>query len=276
MAAGFALAAVGAASAGTAGVSSAGAADIPLATYRAVHDFVLDPDSSEAGVGEMTGRMVTEFKGSSCSAYNTTTRFVTIGTDSNDQPDVIDTRNITVEKADGSFTFDNETYENGKQTEVAKGVAMRATSVVQVRLKAPDRKTFEIPSAVLFPTEQTERALQAARAGQTFLAFDTYDGLDDGTTVSPATLAIGPPSKDPSDVGDESPIADAGFATMTHWPITVSYFDSDAPADQTPDYVMSALMYDNGILRRLKLNYGTFTLTGRMTQLTMLSGPPCP
>jgi len=145
-----------------------------------------------------------------------------------------------------------------------------------VRLKAPDRKTFEIPSAVLFPTEQTVRALAAAHAGQTFVTFDTYDGLDDGETVSPATLAIGPPSNDPSDVGDESPIADAGFATMTHWPITVSYFDSDAPADQTPDYIMSALLYDNGILRRLKLNYGNFTLTGRMVQLTMLNAAPCP
>ncbi len=257
--------------------SSPGAhAAVALATYRAVHDFTLDPKSSDPSAGDMTGRMVTEFKGSDCAGYTTTTRFVTRGTDSDDQDQLIDTRNIAVETTDGSFTFDNETYENGKQTEVVKGTATRSADTIQVHLKEPARKTVSLPAAALFPTEQTTRTIDAALAGDRLINIETYDAIDDGETASPATVVIGPASNDPSDVGDEAPIADAGFATMTHWPITVSYFDSDTGGDQTPDYVMSGLLYENGILRRLRLDYGSFTLIGTLVQLDKLTPAKCP
>ncbi|HVZ14421.1 MAG TPA: cell envelope integrity EipB family protein [Bauldia sp.] len=250
-------------------------AAVPLATYRAVHDFTLDPKSSDPSVGDMTGRMVTEFKGSECAGYTTTTRFVTRGTDDNDQDQLIDTRNVAVENNNGTFTFDNETYENGKQTEVVKGTATRGADGVQVRLKQPDRKTVSLPSGALFPTEQTARVIEAAEAGQRLINIDTYDASDDGDTDSPATVAIGPAINDPSDVGDEAPIADAGFATMTHWPITVSYFDPDNGSDQTPNYAMSALLYENGLMRRLRLDYGNFVLVGTLVQLDMLTAAKC-
>jgi hypothetical protein len=258
-------------------IGAAGAhAAVPLATYRAVHDFILDPKSSDPSAGDMTGRMVTEFKGSECAGYTTTTRFVTRGTDTDDQDQIIDTRNLAIESNTGSFTFDNETYENGKQTEVVKGTATRNGDTTQVRLKQPARKTLTISGAALFPTEQTTHTIDAALAGQRLINIDTYDALDDGETASPATVVIGPPSNDPSDVGDEAPIADAGFATMTHWPITVSYFDADTGQDQTPNYVMSALLYENGILRRLRLDYGNFVLLGTLVQLDKLTAAKCP
>ena len=251
-------------------------AAVPLATYRAVHDFTLDTKSSDPSIGDMTGRMVTEFKGSECAGYTTTTRFVTRGTDSDDQEQLIDTRNIAIENNTGSFTFDNETFENGKQTEVVKGTATRGPDSAQVRLKEPDRKTVSLPAAVLFPTEQTARVIEAAQAGERLINIDTYDASDNGDTDSPATVVIGPASNDPSDVGDEAPIADGGFATMTHWPITVSYFDPDTGSDQTPNYAMSALLYENGILRRLRLDYGNFVLVGTLVQLDALPAAKCP
>jgi hypothetical protein len=262
--------------AAVAGIASVADAAMPLATYRAVHDFTLDPKSADPVAGDMTGRMVTEFKGSECAGYTTTTRFVTRGTDSDDQEQLIDTRNVAIENNVGSYMFDNETYENGKQTEVVKGTALRSGDTTQVRLKQPARKTVGIPGAALFPTEQTTHTIEAALAGERLININTYDALDDGESVSPATIVIGLPSNDPSDVGDEAPIADAGFATMTHWPITVSYFDSDAGQDQTPNYVMSALLYENGILRRLRLDYGTFALLGTLVQLDTLTATKCP
>jgi hypothetical protein len=224
----------------------------------------------------MSGRMVTEFKGSECAGYTTTTRFVTRGSDSDDQDQVIDTRNLAIENNHGSFTFDNETYQNGKQTEIVKGTAMRGSDAVDVHLKQPSRKSVTLPPVVLFPTEQTAKVIDAAEAGQRLIDIDTYDASDNGDSESPATIVIGPPSNDPSDVGDEAPIADAGFATMTHWPITVSYFDADTGGDQTPNYVMSALLYENGIMRRLRLDYGTFVLVGTLVQLDTLTAAKCP
>jgi hypothetical protein len=252
------------------------AAGVPLANYRAVHDLVLDPTVDAPDIGTMTGRVVTEFKGSECLGYTTVTRFVTEATDSDDQRKVIDSRSATVEKPDGSLSFDNQTIEDGSLGDIAVGDALRGSGGVHVKLKKPERKAFDLARDVVFPTEQVTRTLDAARAGERFLSFDTYDGLDGGETTAPATVVIGEGSTDPSDVGDEAPIADAGFATMMHWPVKITYFDESAGVDQAPNYAMSALLYDNGIMRRLRLDYGRFALVGKLTRLDALPTPACP
>lgn len=252
------------------------ATGVPLASYRAVHDLVLDPTVDSPDIGAMTGRVVTEFKGSECTGYTTVTRFVTEATDADDQHKVIDSRSATVEKPNGSLSFDNQTIDNGDATDVAIGDALRGADGVHVKLKKPERKSFDLARDIVFPTEQVTRTLDAARAGERFLAFDTYDGLDGGETIAPATVVIGEGSTDPSDVGDEAPIADAGFATMMHWPVKVTYFDEAAGVDQAPTYAMSALLYDNGIMRRLRLDYGRFALIGKLTRLDTLPTPACP
>jgi hypothetical protein len=257
-------------------VHGALAAPLPLASYRAVHDLVLDPTAESPDVGTMTGRIVTEFKGSDCSGYTTTTRFVTDATDTEDHRQVIDSRSITVEKPDGSLSFDNQTIDNGDAGDVALGDAFRGGGAVHVKLRKPSRKSFNIGADVVFPTEQVTRTIEAALAGQRFLSFITYDGLDGGESTAPATVVIGEGSTDPSDVGDEAPIADAGFATMTHWPVTVTYFDEAAGVDQAPVYSLSAILYENGIMRRLKLDYGRFVLVGKLVRLDTLSAPSCP
>lgn len=252
------------------------AAGVPLVSYRAVHDLVLDPSVDASDIGTMTGRVVTEFKGSECTGYTTVTRFVTEAVDSDDQRQVIDSRSSTVEKPDGSLSFDNQTIDNGTPSDVAVGDALRGTNGVHVKLKKPARKSFDVARDVVFPTEQVTRTLDAARAGERFLAFTTYDGLDGGESTAPATVIIGEGSTDASDVADEAPIADAGFATMMHWPIKVTYFDEAAGVDQAPTYSMSALLYDNGVMRRLRLDYGRFALIGKLTRLDTLPTAPCP
>ncbi|MEJ0013121.1 MAG: DUF1849 family protein [Bauldia sp.] len=256
-----------------AGPASAG---VPLASYRAVHDLVLDPTVDSPDIGTMTGRVVTEFKGSECAGYTTVTRFVTDATDSDDQRKVIDSRSATVEKPDGSLSFDNQTIDDGDPSDISIGDALRGATGVHVKLKKPEKKSFDIARDVVFPTEQVTRTLDAARAGERFLSFTTYDGLDGGETTAPATVVIGEGSTDPSDVGDEAPIADAGFATMMHWPVKITYFDQDATIDQAPTYSMSALLYDNGVMRRLRLDYGRFVLIGKLVRLDTLPNTPCP
>jgi hypothetical protein len=242
-----------------------------------VHDLILDPEGDVPDLATMSGRVVTEFNGSDCAGYTTTTRFVTESVDSDDKRDVIDSRSITIEKADGSsLDFDNQTIDNGIPSDMSKGVALRASDGTHVKLTKPSQKTVDFEPDVIFPTEQVTRTIAAAIAGERFLAFTAYDGLDSGETTTPATVIIGEGSTDPSDVGDEAPIADAGFATMRHWPVRMSYFDADGGDDKPPDYSMSAILYENGIMRRLRLDYGHFTLIGKLVRLDILPAAACP
>jgi hypothetical protein len=63
---------------------------------------------------------------------------------------------------------------------------------------------------------------------------------------------------------------------MMHWPVTVTYFDAAKGVDQAPIYSLSALLYENGIMRRLKLDYGQFVLIGKLVRLDTLPTPACP
>ena len=58
--------------------------------------------------------------------------------------------------------------------------------------------------------------------------------------------------------------------------MTVSYFDQETHGEQTPIYVMSFVLYENGISRHLKIDYGDFAIVGRLTGLEMLPLTPCP
>ncbi len=252
------------------------ASGAPLATYRAVHDLILDPAKDSPDVATVNARLVTEFAGSACAGYTTTTRFVTEAVDGDGNKKINDSRTVTFESSDGRLDFDNQSYDDNKLDEASRGSAQRSASGVSVKLTRPERKTVALAADLVFPTEQVSRVLDAARAGKHFVSFTGYDGLDDGESPSPTTIVIGAVSTDPSDVGDETPIAEAGFAAMEHWPVTISYFDAGSSVDQSPNYTMSAIIYDNGIMRQLRLDYGTFALIGKLTQLDVLPEKPCP
>ena len=251
-------------------------ASAPLATYRAVDDFIVDGSTAGPGVTNLSGRLVTEFTGSACAGYTTISRFVTEGTDSDGNDELNDQRSKTVESIDGRMDFSDQTYAANKLTEQSSGTAVRGPDAITVNLDQPEEKTFSLDRAIAFPTEQLTRVLAAARAGQTFVTFGTFDGSDTGDQALPTSTVIGPPSTATDDLGDETAIAKAGFAGMRHWMIVVSYFDAAASDDdETPAFTMSSILYDNGVQRSVKIDYGTFALVGKLTSLDMLPPTPC-
>jgi hypothetical protein len=63
---------------------------------------------------------------------------------------------------------------------------------------------------------------------------------------------------------------------MRHWPVTISYFDKRGGGEETPFYVLSFVVYENGIGRTMRIDYGAFSLSGKLTGLEMLPPAPCP
>jgi hypothetical protein len=248
---------------------------VPLATYRAIEDLTLDPDRDSPDVASVTGRLVTEFSGSACAGYTTNTRMVVQAVDTDGSRKVNDSRTLTFETPDGRFDFDNQSYTDGKLDEASKGTAQRSGDTIAVTLTKPDKQTATFDASLVFPTEQVARVIAAARAGTRFLSFTVYDGLDDGVSPSETSTIIGPGSTDANDGGDESAIADAGLAGLQHWPVTISYFDKSAPSDQAPDYTMRAVVYENGLMRQLRLDFGNFSLAGKLVELDILPEKPC-
>jgi hypothetical protein len=251
-------------------------AGMPLANYRTVHDLTLAAGAEFSDSGSIKARLVTEFTGSACAGYTTRLRFVTsssIGDGSETRTD--DIRSVMFESADGAYKFTHETYAEDELVEVSTGTAERTGEGVAVVLSEPEEKSFVLDPGTALPTEQVVRVLAAAVAGKRFVSFDVYDGSEGGEKVYGTATVIGRPSTAADDLGVETSIAEAGFADQRHWPVTISYFQQPAGSEMTPDYTMSLVLYENGITRDLKLDYGAFALDGKLTQLELLPPPPC-
>lgn len=257
------------------GAMPAGAA--PLVSHFAIYDLKLDSVGANANIAGFAGRMVFDFQGSRCTGFTTRMRFVTDLGDDDGNSVVTDTRARTFESGDGkSFEFSNETYVDGELSGEAMGVAKLNGASAEVALIKPEQATVPIARPVLFPTGHLDAILEAARAGQSFVAVDMYDGAETGRIVYATSAVIAPvrPGRAGSDAGE---IRAAGFADMKSWRVTVAYFtDEEGEPGTTPDYTLSFTLYDNGIARDLRLDYGEFVAVGHLVKLTVLKGAACP
>jgi hypothetical protein len=218
-----------------------------------------------------------EFTGSDCGGYSVALRFVTEIANPDGDRRITDARTTTYEDGDGTgFKFTNETFVDDALTEESRGIANRTEGGVAVSLTRPGDKKFSLDDSVVFPTEQIERIIAAGKSGENFMQIDVYDGSEDGETVYGTAVVIGEGSNASHDVGDETAAEEAGVAGLQHWPVTVSYFDQETAGEQMPIYVMSFVLYENGISRHLKIDYGDFTIVGRLADLDMLPVAPCP
>jgi EipB-like len=266
--------AVCAAAAGTVPASAGG---IGLAAHRAVYDLMLDRSEQADDLADMSGRIVMEFTGSECGGYSVALRFVTEIADQDGDLRITDARTETFEDRDGGgFKFSNETFIDEALTEESRGRANRTGDGVSVALIKPTKKSFILDKSVVFPTEQIIQIIEAAKRDVNFLQIDVYDGSEDGETVYATTVVVGDGSTNSTDIGDEVATREAGVAGLRHWPVTVSYFEQLGTGEQTPIYVMSFILYENGVSRDLKIDYGDFAIVGRLSGLEMFATERCP
>ena len=119
---------------------------------------------------------------------------------------------------------------------------------------------------MLFPTQHLRRIIAAAEHGDKILSADIFDGSETGKKLFHTLTVIGAPLTDAPD--DPAGRAEA-LKGLRRWPVVISYFEDGK--DQ-PDYVLSSDLYENGVSRALKLDYGDFVLAGALDQITV--APP--
>jgi hypothetical protein len=249
----------------------------PLASHRAAYEISLsDTDSSRPPNGQTpiaaAGLIAYEFRGSPCEGYASNFRQLTELQRNEGNPVSSDIRAISFEDGDGkNLKFQIDSQGSGESPPTIVGSAARGDAGgTVVRLTKPAAERIEIGADVLFPTQHIERIIAKAVEGGGTMEARVYDGSDTGKKVF-ATLTV---------IGKEatSPAADAATAEalgkMRRWPVSVSYFD-EAMKDAPPEYVLSFDLYENGVSGTLKLDYGAFVLTAKLSKLEWLPTPAC-
>lgn len=253
------------------------AGTVGFASHRAVYDLALDHSEQAPNLSDLSGRIVMEFTGSQCDGYSMALRFLTEIYDPDGERRVTDARTVTFEDGDGAgFNFKNEVFVDKTLSEETRGSASRTNSGVSVELTKPGEKNFVLDESVVFPTEQIERIIEAALRHQNFMQIDVYDGAEGGEAVYSTTAVIGPSLNNSDDIGDEIAAMEGGVSGLQHWRVAVSYFNQETAGERTPIYVMSFILYENGVSRQLKIDYGDFAITGRLSGLEMLPADSCP
>ena len=68
----------------------------------------------------------------------------------------------------------------------------------------------------------------------------------------------------------------AGLSADPFWPVDIAYFDlskAGATGEELPEYRISFKLHENGVTRDLVMDYGDFSMTGKLVNLSLFEAP---
>ncbi|QIB32324.1 cell envelope integrity EipB family protein [Ancylobacter pratisalsi] len=249
------------------------AAAVQLAPHRATYALSLDGSKVAKRVNAASGQIVYELRGNQCAGYSVLLRQ---NTDLDTQGGLLSSSISTATWEDGTgkaYRFRVTNKVNGDAPEQADGVAERRDGTLVVKATKPEETTVKISGSVLLPTQHVLRVLAAATSGEPILQAPVYDGSPDARKVYDTLSVIGKGITD--EQGLEQAAKSGELAGRTRYPVTISYYERGGK-DQTPSYVISFDLFDNGVSRALKLDYGDFALRGTLISYEPLPTEACP
>lgn len=249
-------------------------------SHQALYELSLLKSRGSNSISSARGRILYSFTGSACEGYTSEFRQVSEMDSGDDKVTLSDLRSTSWEDAAGkTYRFKIDSRMNNVDAGPVDGIAERVGDHITVKLKQPQVKTFNLDGSTVFPTEQIEHIIAAAKQGKTVLEQTVYDGSDNGEKVFNTLAVIGQPIPGDQTISSPDPSTEADvMKTTTRWPVTVSYFDRDArPEDgeQTPLYAMSFELFENGVSRQLVLDYNDFVISGSLGKFNVKDSKPC-
>jgi EipB-like len=256
------------------------AATTAFVPHQALYDLNLVKSRGSASIDSARGRILYNFSGSPCEGYTSEFRQVSELNSGEGKTTLSDLRSTSWEDAEAkSYRFKIDSRMNDTDSSPVDGIAERSGDHITVKLKQPEAKTFTLDGSTVFPTEQIRRIIAAAREGKSLLELTVYDGSDNGQKVYNTLTVIGQPiAGDRTIASPDASTTNDAMKSLTRWPVTVSYYDRDAKAndgEQTPVYAMSFELFEDGVSRALVLDYNDFVISGALEKFDIKDAKPC-
>src|SRR6201993_3847455 len=247
----LAVLAVAAVAYGPAMGTAMAAGAMPFQPHQALYELSLVKSRGSNPVNSARGRILYNFSGNACEGYTSEFRQVSELEIGEGKMMLSDLRSTSWEDGAGkSYRFKIETRTNDSDPAPVDGIAERSGDHITVKLKQPENKTFTIGGETVFPTEQIQPIVAAAKEGKSLLELTVYDGSDNGEKVYNTLSVIGQPITGDKVIAAPDPSTTNEYMkSMMRWPVTVSYYDRDTKAregEQTPVYAMSFELFENG------------------------------
>jgi hypothetical protein len=246
----------------------------PIAPHRAIYTMGLASVKNGSTITDVSGHMLFEWR-DVCDGWAIQQHMQLHFTyaDSDDQ-DVVSTE-LTWEAKDGKrYNFNIRRVTNGQETENYRGKAVQnPDGSVSVAYSTPEGKTLQLPVGTLFPSAHTALILQDAARGENFFTRRVFDGSDEDGSSDISVFVT--PQHAADDAGLNAKVKENPLLSGTAWPVHMAFFKTDDKAEE-PDYEMDLNLFANGVARRLKIDYGDFSVMGNLDEIQELPAANCP
>jgi hypothetical protein len=251
-----------------------------LAPHRAVYDLDLKESLSSANLTDANGRMVFEVSGSKCEGYLVNMRFILSVLDNKGITNVTDVRSSSWEGGDAKqFRFNTSQYFNQKLSKTTVGDAKRVKegTGITVKVDSPKKTKASFSQKTYFPTEHTIYVIEEALKGKRIVNAPIYDGSENGNTLYNTTAIIGKKIDKDTFIETSKVKNLETMKDMVSWPVSIAFFDTRKgdKQDLLPDYEISFRLFENGVSRKLLVDYGDFSLNGTLKELEFLPETQC-
>jgi hypothetical protein len=252
-------------------------AGMTLAPHRAFYVLEADRLDNKGGISAIAGKLAYEITGSECEGYAVNYRIANRYVQGEGDPQTMDIQLNSFESGDGSeLDMKQKQYVNANLESESRVKAKKPKDggLVQGEMEGKVSKTFSVDGTAIFPTAFQRKLMQDAEKGETRSVSLVYEGSDD-EKPSRAISFIG--------VKKQGSVVPSGADATTldvlnklpYWPVTVSYYDAKATGDDQPTYSASFNMLENGVSTDLVLDYGSYSLKGKLEKIEMLKVEPC-
>lgn len=241
-----------------------------LVPHRAIYDMRLGVAKRGSTVLDVRGGMVIE-TGESCDGWEVNQRMRLTYARSDAEETESDTSYASFESKDGqNYRFTVRNIEDGAPDEQLRGTATFENGQGDGRavFNEPEKREFVLPKGTLFPTAHTAVVIDRAKAGEFSLLRPVFDGgRVEGAFDVNAVITGTQPRVDVSlkhKLLDNQPL----------WIVHMAFFPASKKEDQ-PEYEMTVELLANGVARAITLDYGDFTVQGKLASLDELPRPKC-
>jgi hypothetical protein len=248
-----------------------------LAPHRAYYTLEAARLDDKGGITAINGKLAYEITGNDCEGYAVTYRIANRYIQGEGSPQLMDIQLTSFESGDGmELDMRQKQYVNtklDKETRV-KAKKPKDGGPGEGDLEGKEGKKFEIDAAAVFPTAFQKQLMSEAEKGNNRASAIVFEGSDE-TKVVKAVSFIGNKKTGSKIESGADQATLASLNSLPAWPVTVSYYDSDAQDDAPPTYSASFNMLANGISTDLVLDYGSYALKGKLEKIELLKAETC-
>ncbi len=244
------------------------------AAHKAIYKISMISTRSSSVIN-VSGQMYYDFA-DTCDAWSSDQKF-TLNYIYADEPEAkYDSQYTSREtKAGDRYDFATKRLRNGEIEEQYVGYATRnADGTGLATYSQPESKTIDLPQGFFFPTQHTFKVIeQAMNAAHVFDAH-MFDGSDGEGALEVNAVMGGPVTNDVT-----GKLASNSLLASPSHKIRMAFYPpmqkGETQEEAEPDYEMTAVMHENGVVSSLEIDYQDFSIKGELEAIESLPAPKC-